>query len=150
MIDFELRGGNYHLYLNGMGLFNIYAKYGQDKNILDILKPNTKESFEATIWVLCELSVQGELYRRVMGYEAEKPLEYIRTIAQVQPHELPAIKKAVTEAILEGFIRDHPDTEGYDPWLAEIEEANGVKKKSQRPSIFGRLRKVFIYLFKKA
>ena len=147
MTDFELRGGTYHLYLNGVGLFDIYKKFGQEKNLLDLIEPVTREGYEATVWILCELSAQGELYRRLQGYDPQPPLEYLKVLTQLQPHELPAVKKAVTEAIMEGFLRDHPDTEGYDPWLDEIDEANGVKKKaSARPSIFERLRRAWACL----
>lgn len=150
MITFKLRGGEYHLYLNGIGLFEIYAKFGQVNNLLDLIEPNTKAGYEATIWILCNLSVQGELYRRLQGYKAEEPLNYHRTITQVQPHEIKAIKTAVIEALREGFIRKHAVAEDFDPWLDEIESTEGVKKKSLFLSILERLRRVWVSLFGKA
>lgn len=150
MIEFKLRGGEYHLYLNGIGLFNIYGKFGQVGNLLDLIEPNNKAGYEATIWILCELSVQGEMYRRLNGYAAEEPLNYHRTLTQVQPHEIRAIKTAVVEALKEGFLREHAVAEDFDPWLEEIESAEGVKKKSRFRSILEHLRQVLASLFRKA
>lgn len=151
MIEFELRGGTYHLYLNGTALFDIYEKFGQVRNLLDLVEPFTREGYEATIWILCELSVQGELYRRCLGYEKSDTLNYLKTVAQVQPHEIPAIKAAVIEALREGFIREHASPEDYDPWLEEIEEKSGAKKNASLcRSIIARLRRAWACLFGRA
>lgn len=119
MIDFTFRGEEYHLYFNGSALFNAYAKFGADKNILDMIEPMNKAGFEATVWLLCELATQGELYRRFLGYTPRPRLDYAKTLVQIQPKELPEIKAAVIAAMNEGFAREAD--EGYDPWLAELE-----------------------------
>lgn len=136
MIELELRGGTYHLYLNGTALFDIYGKFGQVRNLLDLVEPFTREGYEATIWILCELSTQGELYRRLQGYEKAEPLNYLKTLTQVQPYEIPGIKAAVIEALREGFIREHASAEAYDPWLDEIEESSGAKKTNHFSGVF--------------
>lgn len=134
MIEIEFRGEKYSLYFNGEALFNAYAKFGSDQNLFDRIGSMDKEGFHATLWMLCELSAQGELYRRMMGYDRKKYLDYARTLVQVQPHELPALRQAVMDAMKEGFVQKHPDRKGYDPWLAEL-EAQKKKKFSRNLSI---------------
>lgn len=143
MIDFTFRGEEYHLYFNGSALFNAYAKFGADKNILDVIEPMNKAGFEATVWLLCELSTQGELYRRFLGYTPRPRLIYAKTLVQIQPKELPEVKQAVIAALNEGFAREAE--ESYDPWLAEL-ESQKKNKTSQKRSISACLRRAWDYL----
>lgn len=140
MIDFTFRGEEYHLYFNGSALFNAYAKFGADKNILDMIEPMNKAGFEATVWLLSELATQGELYRRFLGYTPRPRLDYAKTLVQIQPKELPEIKAAVIAALNEGFAREAD--EGYDPWLAEL-ESQKKNKTSPRRSISGCLQRAW-------
>lgn len=143
MIDFNFRGEEYHLYFNGYALFNAYAKFGADKNILDVIETMDKAGFEATVWLLCELATQGELYRRFLGYNPRPRLDYAKTLVQIQPKELPEIKEAVIAAMNEGFAREAD--EGYDPWLAEL-ESQKKNKTSPKRSIPACLRRVWACL----
>lgn len=143
MIDFTFRGEEYHLYFNGSALFNAYAKFGADKNILDMIEPMNKAGFEATVWLLCELATQGELYRRFLGYTPQPRLDYAKTLVQIQPKELPEVKQAVIAALNEGFAREAE--ESYDPWLAEL-ESQKKNKTSQKRSISACLRRAWGYL----
>ena len=143
MIDFTFRGEEYHLYFNGSALFNAYAKFGADKNILDMIEPMNKAGFEATVWLLCELATQGELYRRFLGYTPRPRLDYAKTLVQIQPKELPEIKAAVIAAMNEGFAREAD--EEYDPWLAEL-ESQKKNKTSPKRSISACLRRAWGYL----
>lgn len=143
MIDFTFRGEEYHLYFNGSALFNAYARFGFDKNILDVIEPMDKAGFEATVWMLCELSTQGELYRRFLGYTPQPRLIYAKTLVQIQPKELPEVKQAVIAALNEGFAREAE--ESYDPWLAEL-ESQKKNKTSQKRSISACLRRAWGYL----
>ena len=143
MIDFNFRGEEYHLYFNGSALFDAYARFGSDKNILDVIEPMDKAGFEATVWLLCELATQGELYRRFLGYTPRPRLVYAKTLVQIQPKELPEIKQAVIAALNEGFAREAE--ESYDPWLAEL-ESQKKNKTSQKRSISAFLRRALDYL----
>lgn len=143
MIDFTFRGEEYHLYFNGAALFDAYARFGSDKNILDVIEPMDKAGFEATVWLLCELATQGELYRRFLGYTPRPRLDYAKTLVQIQPKELPEIKQAVIDALNEGFAREAE--ESYDPWLAEL-ESQKKNKTSQKRSISDCLRRAWAYL----
>ena len=147
MIDFTFRGEEYHLYFNGSALFNAYAKFGADKNILDAIEPVDKAGFEATVWMLCEMSTQGELYRRFLGYTPRPRLNYAKALVQIQPKELPEIKQAVVAALNEGFARE--TEEGYDPWLAEL-ESQKKNKTSPKRSISACLRRAWACLFGRA
>ena len=143
MIDFTFRGEEYHLYFNGSALFNAYARFGSDKNILDVIEPIDKAGFEATVWLLCELATQGELYRRFLGYTPRPRLVYAKTLVQIQPKELPEVKQAVVAALNEGFARE--TEESYDLWLAEL-ESQKKNKTSQKRSISACLRRAWGYL----
>lgn len=149
MIEFKFHGGDYRLYMNGYAMFDFYEKYGTDKNFIEVIEPVTKEGFEALIWLLCELSKQGEMYARFMGLEAKKPLEYMQTLTMTKPAEYAEIKETVTRAIAEGFRRDHPDEElEEDAFLQEFEAQK--KTKFRKRSTHARLRKALAYLFGKA
>lgn len=141
MIDFEYRGGKYSLYMNGYAYFAAKKKFGEEKSLLEVMEPDTKEGLEATVWLLCEFARQGEMYRRFLGEDRGQYPEYSKTVIQVQPFELPFIKAAVIQAIAEGFGRENPSPEDCDPWLAELEAENAKKKHSPRRSIFTRLLK---------
>ena len=143
MIDFTFRGEEYHLYFNGSALFNAYARFGSDKNILDVIEPMDKAGFEATVWMLCELATQGELYRRFLGYTPRPRLIYAKTLVQIQPKELPEVKRGGIAALNEGFAREAE--ESYDPWLAEL-ESQKKNKTSQKRSISACLRRAWDYL----
>ncbi len=144
MIDFEFRGGKYRLYFNGLALFDIYKKYGQEKGLLEMIENNDKESFETTIWMLCEFSKQGALYGRFLGEEPAQVLNFMQTLTAVQPAELVEIQAAVISCINEGFTREHPSELDSDPFLAEIEKSK--KKQYPKRNISERLRRAWACL----
>lgn len=136
---FTYRGKEFPLYLNGTGLFNCYQKFGRDKSLVELIEPMDRESYEATLWILCELSKQGTAYCRYLGEEAERALNFAEMMLAVTPEEYLAIKEAVSLAIYDGFHREKPGEDQSDPWLAEFEAETQKKKKSRKPSIFSRL-----------
>jgi hypothetical protein len=119
----KLNGKEYHLLLNGTALFDFYDRFGADKDMVELLtSEDYKTSFDTTIWLLAELSLQGELYRRSRG-EDKGPIIPVRQAAlEVLPADLPGLKLALTEAIRAGFVREHQGEEDYDPWLAELDQ----------------------------
>ena len=99
MISYSYRGGNYHLYFNLAALLDFKEKY-QDQNLVELISRNDREGLEAAVWLLCQLSRQGELYRRYLG---EDP-------GQV--------------------LGEHPEEGADDPWLQEYEAEHSTKKAS--------------------
>lgn len=140
MIKFDFRGKSYSLYLSGLGLYECYDHFGGDKSLIELIEGEGKETYQAAIWMLCEFSKQGELYRRYMGEEPEEYLKLGQVMALAQPWEYPEIKTAVTMTIYEGFKREHPGQEDTDPWLAEFEAEKSKKKEAAGRSISGLLR----------
>lgn len=127
VVDIKVNQHELHLLLNGEALFNFYERYGKEKTLLAQLEADDKEGFERMVWLLCELALQGELYRRYQGEDRGKIFPYNQALAEILPGDIPRIKLALTMAIREGFARQHPSDEDLDPWLAEIEK----KKKAQ-------------------
>ena len=67
MIDFTFRGEEYHLYFNGSALFNAYAKFGADKNILDMIEPMNKAGFEVAPDLFLEEFAKREAVDQASG-----------------------------------------------------------------------------------
>lgn len=126
-IIYELNGRTYHLLLNGEALFNLYDKMGREKPLLEHLEADDKDGYEHMIWMLCELAMQGELYRRYQGEDRGPILTCGQAMAEILPADIPQLKLALSAAIRNGFSREHPSEEDQDPWLAELEK----KKKPQ-------------------
>lgn len=112
----------YHLLLNGTALFNCYDHFGYDKNIVDLIEPNTSEAFAALAWIFSALSIQGEMYRRYQGMDKGEYLEPSKAMSIIMPYDVPRIKLAVKATVRAGFVREHEGTGASDPWLAEIEK----------------------------
>lgn len=122
LTQYVLDGKVYHLLLNGTALFNLYDRFGQGGRLLDVLDGDTRESHEAAIFMLAELSLQGELYRRYQGEDKGPIITAAQAAVVVTPQDMPQLKAAVCAAIRAGFVRQHTDDEDFDPWLAEIEK----------------------------
>lgn len=149
MIEFAFRGGKYNLYFNGLLLYSFYDRYGRDDGILERLEQDNKDSLEINVWLLCELTRQAALYRRFLGEEPGEILDYARTLAAVQPVEIPGIRAAVTMAVAEGFRREHSSEEESDPWLQEFEAEKNPKKARPGRSIAAWLRSCWASLTKR-
>lgn len=149
MQSFRFRGGDYRLHMNGLLLYAFYDRYGRDKGLVETLEQEGQEGLEANVWMLCELTRQANLYRKLLGEEAGESLDYARTLAAVIPAEIPEIRNAVALAVAEGFRRDHPGEEEADPWLQELEAEQNPKKARPGRSIAACLRACWASLFKR-
>lgn len=129
MISYSYRGGNYHLYFNLAALLDFKEKY-QDQNLVELISRNDREGLEAAVWLLCQLSRQGELYRRYLGEDPGQVLDYERTLLSLTPAEQPMMQAALMAAVAEGFRREHPEEGADDPWLQEYEAEHSTKKAS--------------------
>ena len=139
LIEYALDGKVYHLLLNGTALFNCYDRFGQEKNLLELIQGESRENYEAALWMAAEFSLQGELYRRFHGEDKGLILQPAQAAAIVQPVDIPGLKVALAETIRAGFLRQHEDAGGFDPWLAEINQKK--TKGSQGRSTYSCLQK---------
>ena len=149
MQSFRFRGGEYRLHMNGLLLYAFYDRYGRDKGLVETLEQEGKEGLEANVWILCELTRQAKLYRKLLGDEPGEALDYASTLAAVIPAEIPEIRSAVALAVAEGFRRDHPGEEEADPWLQELEAEKSPKKARPGRSITACLRAFWASLSKR-
>lgn len=139
LIEYALDGKIYHLLLNGTALFNCYEHFGKDKSLMQLLQDDTKVGYDAATWMLAEFSRQGELYRRYQGEEPGAYLQPAQAAIVAKPADLAGLKFALVDTIQAGFKRQHEDAEGYDPWLAEIEQKKTMELRSR--NMFGFLQR---------
>lgn len=123
LIDYRLNGKEYHLLLNGAALFDFYDRFGKDADMTDLLaSEDPKSALDATLWMFAEFSLQGEMYRRAQGEDKGPYLSVRQAAMEIQPKDVPGLKLAIMSTIRAGFVRDHEDEAGYDPWLAELDQ----------------------------
>ena len=126
-IPFELHGKIFYLCMNGAALFDIYDKFGADGNVTDPIEGADRKAFDATCWMLAKLSEQGAMVRRYQGHDRAQYLKEGELRAMLSPVEVIAAKKAIKDAVAAGFSMEveRAEDESFDPWLAEIEQAEG-------------------------
>lgn len=139
-IEFELNGQTYHLLMNAAALFDCYDKFGDKGGILDHIIGTTRESFDATVWILVKLCQQGELLRR---YQGEVPLPMLsvdEATKTMSPLDLTRARAAIREAFFSGFDREtKSEEEEIDLGLLELQKKTGIISSGR--SIFNGLRK---------
>lgn len=121
-IEYALDGKIYHLLLNGTALFAFYDQFGRDADLMESLKGETKESYDAATWMLAEFSRQGELYRRAIGEDRGAYLSQADAAITVRPFDIPGLKFVLMDTIAAGFRRDHPDESPHDVYLEELQK----------------------------
>ena len=128
-VDFIWNGQTLHLLLNGAALFDIFDRYGSDAEILELIAGSGRKDLEATCWILAKLAEQGELARRYLGYDREKPPQAGRLIALMAPMEIPRARVAITQAVRLGFGMRHGEAEEYtDLGLQELQKKTALRQ----------------------
>lgn len=123
LTTYSLNGKEYRLLVNGTALFDFYDRFGKDADMSEMLaNDDHKLAFEAAIWMLAEFSLQGELYRRSQGEDRGSIISVRQAELEVLPADIPSLKLALMETIRAGFMREHRSDDGYDPWLAELNQ----------------------------
>lgn len=123
LIPFELDKQEYHLLFNGAALFDIYEQFGDEApSVLDHIKGNSGDAFEAMCWYLEELATQGELMRRYQGFDpaAVPSAELFHTF--LSPLDIPRARGAITQAVASGFGREEEKAREVDLGLQELEK----------------------------
>ena len=144
-VDFAWQGQILHLLLNGAALFDIFDRYGQTVEIPVLIAGSDRKSLEATCWVLWKLAEQGELARRYMGHDRERPPTVEKLLALMTPLEVPQARLAITRTVRLGFSMSHKEPEEYvDLGLQELQKKTGLRRIAS--NIFRRLHNFFTSL----
>lgn len=120
-LKIEIAGRTYHLCLNGAALFDIYDKFGTDHFLLDPIRGETREAFNATCWLFAKLAEQGELVRRRMGHDKERIDLPEHFCAVFRPADVLRARRAIEEAVRLGFAREAEDEGGDEVDLGLLE-----------------------------
>lgn len=146
MVKFEFREKEYSLYLSGLGLFECYEHFKDSGSLLELIEADSREAYEAAVWMLCKFSKLAALYKRYLGEEPGETLDCQAMLILARPEDYPEIKLAVIKTIEEGFGREHPGEEDTDPWLQEYEAETQKKNTSPGRNISGSLRRAWASL----
>ena len=148
-VEFEWNGQARHLCMNAAALFDIYDKFGSDKDVLDNIRGNDRQSLNNLCWILWKLMEQGELVRRFQGHDRCKIPVELEVRALLQPHEYLAARMAVAQAVALGFAREVEDSapQRIDKGLLELEKK--TEAAAGALTIFGRLRSFLASLFRR-
>ena len=139
-ITFELEGQQYILLCNAAALFDSYDHFGDKGEILDHITGTTRQSFEATCWLLVKLAQQGELLRRYHGEDHAPMLSYEQALRCLSPLDVVHARVCIREAFSSGFDRtEAPEDEEVDLGLMEIQKKTAPGG-SPAPGICTRLR----------
>lgn len=109
-------------------LYNAAAHFAAEEKFPDglipaITAPGT-EGFRAVCWVLSELSMQAELYRRYMGYDPAEPISEAKALAILRPLDVIPARAAILDAVSRG-MRNGEEGE-VDEVLLEIQKKKGA------------------------
>lgn len=144
-VDFYFQGRTLHLFLNGAALFDYYETFGSDQEMVERIAGVSKASFRCTCWCLWKLSEQGELARRLQGYDHENYYTAQQLAALMEPLDVTRARQAIGRAVRLGFSMEHdPKREYEDLGLLELQK----KTEPGRPegSIWTRLRRFWAWI----
>lgn len=132
-IDFKFNGTTYAFSFTAEALFAVYDKFGYTGDILGATKitEQTSEGWKNLCWLAALMASQGELQRRNRG-ETPQPMvtmEQLRT--GFMAAEAVRLKKAVCEALAQGFERDVPDPDADQEVNLVLLEREEQEKKAK-------------------
>lgn len=129
--EFEFNGTTYHLSFTAEALFTVYDKFGYTSNILDAtqaLEP-TVEGWKNCCWLAALMASQGELQRRHRGEDPQRMITMEELRTGFMAADSLRLRKAVRDALEQGFQRDVPDpTEDEEVNLVLLEREEAEKK----------------------
>lgn len=126
-VKLTISGKILYLAFNGEALFTIRDSYGGAKELLEVIRPDTKESFQALCAATALLAEQGELARRDMGYDSQEIVSAAALERMVMPSEILELKEAIPRAISLGFGREiEPENNEVDLGLAELNQKKTI------------------------
>jgi len=121
-IEYELNGKTFHLAMNGCALFDVYDKYGTDKNVLELIEGTDKKTFERLCWLLYKFAEQGELVRRYQGFDRGPVATEEFFKVNLKALDVALAKLKLKDVIIEGFKREEVDDKPVDLLLLEAQK----------------------------
>lgn len=117
----------YHLAYNAAAHFAAQEKYPDEGGLIGVITQSGTAGFEALCWALAELSTQGELIRRDMGFDRQEPIRQSQAALYLKPMEIMEARKAVMQAISDGLKTTTDENEEVDEVLAELQKKTAEK-----------------------
>lgn len=137
-IDFEFNGNTYALSFTAEALFTVYDKFGYTSNIYDTTKimESTVEGWKNLCWMAALMAAQGELQRRHRGEDARPMLSLEDLRTGCTPADCLRLRKAVSEALTQGFKRDVPGEDAAEEVNLVLLEREEAEKKAQAAAVY--------------
>ena len=137
-IDFEFNGHTYALSFTAEALFTVYDKFGYTSDILGTTKALEPcvEGWKNCCWLAALMASQGELQRRHMGHDPQEmvTMEQLRT--GFMAADSIRLRKAVRDALEQGFQRDVPDPDAAEEVNLVLLEREEAEKKAGAAAIY--------------
>lgn len=133
-IDFEFNGQTYALSFTAEALFTVYDKFGVTSDILgatQCLEP-TAEGWKNCCWLAALMASQGELQRRHAGSDAQRMITVEELRTGFMAAESSDLRKAVRDALEQGFTRGIQTDEEAEVNLVLLEREEAEKKTTAR------------------
>jgi hypothetical protein len=109
----------YHFVYNAAAHFAAMDRY-PDGLVAEMGK-NGSEGFNALCWALAELSMQGELVRRDMGYDKGETLNDDKLRLHLKLRDIPTARQIITDALIAGVGSSDADSE-VDEVMLELQK----------------------------
>jgi hypothetical protein len=109
----------YHFTYNASAHFATLDKF--PNGLIEEITKSGLEGFEALCWALEELSTQGELVRRDMGYDKGPIIKAEQAKTMLLPYEIMGAKQLILDAIIRG-INVPDESKEIDEVLMELQK----------------------------
>ena len=125
----EIDFSRYHFLCNAAAFFALDERFDADGGYIRVMtdKADMGRRFEALVAGLAIMSQQGELMRRLEGYDKGEMLTEEQLTVRLMPGQLREAQSIVMEAVARGVHCESED-EVRDLVLEEIDAESGKKK----------------------
>lgn len=149
-IEYTFNGKTYYLAFTAEALFTLYDKFGYTSDILTTTGclESTAEGWKNCCYLAALMASQGELQRRRMGYCPADMLDMEGLRTGLRPAQVPELRRAVRQALEEGFRREvEPDEpEEVNLVLAAREESEKKRRRRRYKGLLPRFSSSFPWL----
>lgn len=131
-IEYTFNGKTYYLAFTAEALFTLYDKFGYTSDILTTTGclESTAEGWKNCCYLAALMASQGELQRRRMGYCPADMLDMEGLRTGLRPAQVPELRRAVRQALEEGFRREVEPDEPEEVNLVLAAREESEKKKT--------------------
>ena len=107
-------------------VYNAEAHFkGVDKypgGVMEAMQREGSEGFNALCWLLAEMSMQGELIRRDMGYDKGETLTEEQLKRHMKIREINKAREVALSAVIRGLKGEDKEDEEIDEVLMELQK----------------------------